>query len=56
MLQNDAVAEIYNPYARFSMEVAQESNSLHTITDDSVNYLEVFGEVGGAWGEYTWVP
>ncbi|CAN0361929.1 unnamed protein product [Ascophyllum nodosum] len=44
------VADIYNPYAHFSLEVAQEINSLEVITEiDPLEIAEIFGEVGGAW-------
>ncbi|CAN0397306.1 unnamed protein product [Ascophyllum nodosum] len=44
------VTDIYNPYAHFSLEVAQDINSLETITEiDPLEIAEIFGEVGGAW-------
>ena len=50
--QKSDVADIYNPYAHFSLEVAQEINSLEVITEiDPLEIAEIFGEVGGAWGE-----
>ena len=46
------VTDIYNPYAHFSLEVAQDINSLETITEiDPLEIAEIFGEVGGAWGK-----
>ena len=40
------------PYAWLSMEVAQETNSLEEITEiDPLEIAEMFGNVGGFWGE-----
>lgn len=50
--QRDRVASTANPYALFSLEIDQEINSLEVITEiNPLEIVEVFGEIGGAWGK-----
>lgn len=47
-----SVTGIASPYAWLSMELAQEENSLEEITEiDPLKIAEIFGNVGGFWGE-----
>lgn len=41
-----------NPYAWLSMEIAQLTDSLETITEiDPLEVAEIFGNIGGFWGK-----
>ena len=43
---------LQSPYAHASLLVHQEFNSLETVTEvDPMNVAEIFGNVGGFWGE-----
>ena len=54
--QRDRVANIANPYALLSLEIAQEMNSLEVITEiNPLEIVEIFGEIGGAWGKQNMV-
>lgn len=50
--QREDIANISSPYAHFSLELGREVNSLEVITEiDPFAFEEIFGEIGGAWGE-----
>lgn len=44
--------DLEKPYAHLALEVQQEPNSLEIITEiDPVDLADLFGNVGGFWGE-----
>ncbi|CAN0086768.1 unnamed protein product, partial [Ectocarpus sp. 12 AP-2014] len=44
--------DIARPYANLALLIYQETNSLLTITEiDPLDFAELFGTVGGFWGE-----
>eukprot|EP00904_Undaria_pinnatifida_P000566 jgi/Undpi1/1050/HiC_scaffold_10.g04513.m1 len=50
--RDDSSPGIVNPYVWLSMEVAQVTNSLEEITEiDPLEIAEIFGNIGGFWGE-----
>ncbi|CAN0252357.1 unnamed protein product [Ascophyllum nodosum] len=48
--RDDKIKSIINPYAYLTMEIAQQTDSLVTITEiNPFAFAEIFGQIGGFW-------